>query len=54
MIFIVVLLPEPLGPRSPLISPGSTDRLSSLTAFNVPKDFETPVTVMFAKYLASS
>ena len=50
MIFMVVLLPEPFGPRSPLISPGSTDRLSSLTAFSVPKDLETPVKLMLARY----
>src|SRR5579875_1661588 len=39
-----VVLPAPLGPTSPTISPGSTWMLTSCTATIPPKDLETPVT----------
>src|SRR5512136_839386 len=53
VILIVVLLPDPLGPRSPLISPGSTCRLRSFTAFRFPNDFATFVRAIFANYLST-
>jgi len=38
---MVVLLPEPLGPRYPQTAFGRTVKLTSLTAFNRPYDFVT-------------
>ena len=43
IIFIVVDLPEPFGPRSPRISPFLTLRLMLLTAWIRPKDLESEV-----------
>ena len=36
---IVVVLPAPLGPSRPTISPGDTWNETPSTAFSVPKDF---------------
>src|SRR5215831_10004582 len=41
IIRIVVVLPAPLGPRSPNIAPRGTLRERSSTARNLPKAFET-------------
>src|SRR5271165_1809846 len=38
IMLIVVVLPAPLGPRSPTISPADTWKDTSSTAFSVPKD----------------
>jgi hypothetical protein len=39
IIFIVVVLPAPLGPRNPNISPSSTVKLTLSTAINSPNRF---------------
>lgn len=38
-IIIVVLLPAPLGPKNPKISPSSTEKETSFTAITLPNDF---------------
>ena len=42
----VVVLPAPLGPRKPVIRPGSTSKLRSSTAVKVPKRLVRPRTSM--------
>ncbi len=49
MIFMVVLLPAPLGPRKPRISPRATLNDTASSAAMVPKLFETPRTSIIAK-----
>ena len=41
---IVVVLPEPLGPRKPSTSPGRTSKERSATTSVSPKRFQTPRT----------
>ena len=45
----MVLLPDPLGPISPSISPGSTANDTSFTAVNPPKRLVSPSTVSTAQ-----
>src|SRR6476646_9975466 len=42
----VVVLPAPLGPRKPVIRPGSTSKLRSSTAVKAPKRLVRPRTSM--------
>src|SRR5207245_3868174 len=43
---MVVVLPAPLGPRKPWISPGSTERLTPSTAVKEPYDLTTDATAL--------
>jgi len=49
-----VLLPAPLGPMSPMISPSSTDTLTLLTAANPPKCRERSLTSRIAMTVNAS
>jgi hypothetical protein len=49
----VVALPAPLGPRNPVIEPASTVKLSSFTAFTLPKVFVNPDTTIRPVSLAA-
>ena len=46
-----MLLPEPLGPAMPRISPGATSKLTVRTACSPPNDFETRRTLSSASVM---
>ena len=46
--FIMVLLPEPLGPMSPWMVPGETERSTSFSALRPPNCITTPLASMSA------
>ena len=48
----VVLLPEPLGPMRPRISPGLSSKDTWLTARNPPKRLDRPDTASIAQRIA--
>ena len=52
MILSSVVLPDPLGPRTPTVLPSGISRLVSDKAWTLPKDFETLFTVitLFSPY----